>query len=331
MKMKALFLGLFFLFPVYSWTQPYEITEIDIFSLKKSIDAKDITVYGISIENSIQEVLDKFSKDESDLSLEEGGYFLRIEPGLTIRSADKKTIEDIMLFTEFKEKLIGKTADFFNSKTPEDLENYATNLLGKPDRRYFQSFDYMDIDGFFYFSGFVLMGFFSPSPDSNYGLHFHIATMDGLKAGLKIFAHDLAVLTEEIVSYDWEVLESLDKITIILEALHEDAIKIGLNRDRLMTVAELKLRREGIKIDENSSALYPCLHVSFNVVGKAFNIRLSLLEKIRIPRLDKTILGASWQRSIAGTHAGNSEYMVTALSDLLDEFLNDYYKANPKK
>lgn len=110
MKIKALFLGLFFLLPIFSWTQPYEITEVDIFSLKKPISAKDITVYGISIENSLQEVLDKFGKNISDLSSSEPEkyYFLKIAPGVSIRSTDKKTIDAIFLGPDFKDNLKGK-------------------------------------------------------------------------------------------------------------------------------------------------------------------------------------------------------------------------------
>ncbi len=328
MKIKALFLGLFFLLPILSWTQPYEITEVDIFSLKKPISAKDITVYGISIENSLQEVLDKFGKNVSDLSSSEPEkyYFLKIAQGVSIRSTDKKTIDAIFLGPDFQDNLKGKTADFFNLTKSEGLERYITNWLGKPDRRYFQSSKNYDMDIFYYFDGFVFSGMFFPFTGPYH--YIELVSNEGLRQKFKSPARDLDTLAGEFISIKSEVLKDLNEIPIVIEDPGGGGTKIGLTSNRMRTVTELKLRKEGIKIIEKSTCF---LYVNTMIAGNAFRVRLELKEKAKISRLDAFYAATTWQNEMVGTHGNNPEYIVSALGELLDEFLNDYYKANPKK
>ena len=328
MSTKALFLGLFFLFPILSWTQPYEITEVDIFSLKKPVTARDITVYGISIDNSLQEVLDKFGKNVSDLSSSEPEkyYFLKISNGVSIRSTDKKTIDAIFLGPDFKDNLKGKTADFFNLTKSEGLERYVTNWLGKPDRRYFQSSKKYDMDIFYYFDGFVFCGMFFPFTGPYH--YIELVSNEGLRQKFKSPARDLDTLAGEFISIKSEVLKDLNEIPIVIGDPGEGGTKIGLTSNRMRTVTELKLRKEGIKIIEKSTCF---LYVNTMIVGNAFRVKLELKEKAKISRLDAFYAATTWQNEMVGTHGNNPEYIVSALGELLDEFLNDYYKANPKK
>lgn len=161
MKTKIAFFSLVFLFlSLLIWAQPYEITEVDIFSLEKFLTSKSLTVYGISIENSIKEVLDKFGKTEADLEYKNKFYFLDIKSGLKIRSSDRKTIGSILLFKEFKENLKGKTAGFFDLTTAEEVKNYITECFGKPD--YSEPIRLMgqEFDSFYYLNGFVFIRMF---------------------------------------------------------------------------------------------------------------------------------------------------------------------------
>ena len=65
---------------------------------------------------------------------------------------------------------------------------------------------------------------------------------------------------------------------------------------------------------------------------RAFNVTLDIKEQVKLHR-DASIecTATTWSQSITGTHGSDPEYIVSALSMLLDDFLNDYYKANPKK
>lgn len=134
----------------------------------------------------------------------------------------------------------------------------------------------------------------------------------------------------------WVNLKNIgSKFTVVIEDLHEDAEKIGLIRNRLKTVAELRLRREGITIIDNlkSDLETPAVYINVNVVGKAFNVELAIDEWVHLKRIPvaQGCFAVVWDFSITGTHADDGEYIVSAINRLFDNFFNDYYKANPKK
>lgn len=135
---------------------------------------------------------------------------------------------------------------------------------------------------------------------------------------------------QEFITEEWRLLKGIDKLSIIIEYLDEDAIKIGLTEGRLRTVTELRLRKEGIKITEGSST--PWLYVNINVIRGAYNIDLKIFDSVIIPRLQNVSIYASiWSTGIVGTYSDHLEYIISSLSAGLDKFLNDWYKANPKK
>ena len=125
-----------------------------------------------------------------------------------------------------------------------------------------------------------------------------------------------------------------NKFEILIGNLNEDAKKIGLTEERLRTVTELRLRKEGMDIKNASTNLnMPYVCVTITVVGAAFGIDLRIKEVVEIQRKPLPVFctTSTWGASSIGTHIGDPEFIVSGLSQLLDEFLNDYYKANPKK
>ena len=150
---------------------------------------------------------------------------------------------------------------------------------------------------------------------------------------------------------DAKVLKGIDSVRIMIENLPESATKMGITYSRLRTIVELRLRREGITIitgrttktlEELGYEKYieeleklgntPWVYVDLSVVGMAFHIELVIHESV-ILRRDKSIgcIAITWNNSTTGTHANDPEFIVSCLGKLLDVFLNDYYKANPKK
>ena len=125
------------------------------------------------------------------------------------------------------------------------------------------------------------------------------------------------------------------KFEIIIEdfARKDDAKTIGLTKERLRTVAELRLRKEGITIVDEASREIPIVYVSVIVIGLACNVELRIYEWVGLQRLPspKWILAAIWEDAQIGTHGGDPEFIVSGLNKLFDTFFNDYYKANPKE
>jgi hypothetical protein len=75
----------------------------------------------------------------------------------------------------------------------------------------------------------------------------------------------------------------------------------------------------------------PYLDISVNVVNKAFSVEVSLRENVVLKR-DKSIScrAATWSNSVTGVHSDDPSYIVDGLQALLDSFVHDYYRANPK-
>ena len=134
---------------------------------------------------------------------------------------------------------------------------------------------------------------------------------------------------------NWQNLRNIgSKFEMIIEALDKDAEKIGLTENRLKTVVELRLRREGITIVDVSSDLeIPYVYINVNVVGNAYNVKLDINEWVDLERIpvSRGCTATVWEVFITGTHGGKSENIVDSLNILFDDFFNDYYKANPKK
>lgn len=144
------------------------------------------------------------------------------------------------------------------------------------------------------------------------------------------------ILCETSFLYEnYEMLENIgNKFRVTIEYLDEYAKKIGLTEERLKTVAELRLRKEGITIIDEYSREIPVVYVRVQMVGTACNIDLKIHEWIGLPRFYpswKWILVPIWSDSMLGSNIGNPETIVSSLNKLFDNFLNDYYKANPKE
>jgi len=135
-------------------------------------------------------------------------------------------------------------------------------------------------------------------------------------------------------------LKGLNESGIDIEIhLNEEAIKLGLTTNRIRNFTELRLRGEGIKIDLNAPTHFT-IHV--RVAGPAFSVSLSIEEFAFLFRESAEFLKSSafsltifkaitWHSESFGTHGDNTEPILSSLGGIINEFLNDYYKANQKR
>lgn len=127
-----------------------------------------------------------------------------------------------------------------------------------------------------------------------------------------------------------------NKFEVIIEdfAKKDDVKTIGLTKEKLRTVAELRLRKEGMTIVDKASLEIPIVYVNVIVIGQApaYHINLIICEWVELKRLPftKGVMAALWARGVRA-YGENSEEIVSNLNILFDEFFNDYYKANPKE
>jgi len=133
----------------------------------------------------------------------------------------------------------------------------------------------------------------------------------------------------------YEALRNIgNKFELLIEDFaRDDAEKISLTKERLRTVAELRLRKEGMLIVKEGLEI-PMIHVKATVVGLAYEVSLTIYEWAVLTRFItpfKWTIVATWWGSIVGNHGGDSDEIISRLNELFDTFFNDYYKANPKE
>ena len=124
-------------------------------------------------------------------------------------------------------------------------------------------------------------------------------------------------------------VENYSFVCIIIETLPEGATEVGLTKDRVLPRVELRLRQAGLHPGEQRSG--ECLYVSINVVGQAFSVHLAFLRWVSYvvgENRQLRVHAATWNTGGAGTHGRDSEYIVQGLDRHLDQFVNEYLKAN---
>lgn len=135
------------------------------------------------------------------------------------------------------------------------------------------------------------------------------------------------------LTYDYsKTLKGLTELRLYVGDLSEDAIKTGITKERIKTITELKLRREGITIAEEGDAL---LFIVVYVRDRVMLITLDIYDGIilyRDPSIEH-IAGIVWHSLRWGYEEPSisAKHIYSTLSEQLDEFLNDWYKVNPKK
>ncbi len=158
--MKKLVLGLLLLvlFGFVFAEEKYEITEVDIFSLKKHINSESITVRGVSVTNTLQEMMQILGKTDADLKKKGKHWWLNVEPGFKVRAVGRKKkkakVQAIVLLKEFKRNLHGKVAQFFDFEKISDMVLHLTGCLGKPDKMDELNYAGIELNGIIYWNGF---------------------------------------------------------------------------------------------------------------------------------------------------------------------------------
>ena len=136
---------------------------------------------------------------------------------------------------------------------------------------------------------------------------------------------------------DVRALKGIESICVFIEPLSNDALDLGLTEERIRIITELKLRKEGITITDEESKFDVLLGVVISVVGRkgsgnGIGVFLKIKEEVSLIRNPSIICYAyTWNVGFIKDNVNKPEHVFTQLSNVLDYFLNDYYKANPKK
>ena len=142
----------------------------------------------------------------------------------------------------------------------------------------------------------------------------------------------LAILTVAPAHGQAHFLRGLDSFKVWVASSGPEG---PISEASIKTQAELEFRKVGIKIDDSTPATF---EIAVTIVeidsvdALVYDLNVSLVQRAHLSR-DTSNVGwvRTWIRGFSG-FASNilaREAMKGAISDVLDQFLNDYLKANP--
>lgn len=114
---------------------------------------------------------------------------------------------------------------------------------------------------------------------------------------------------------------------VVLFDITEGAGDLKLTKERLQFAAESRLRSARLfKADDGG---LPFLTVSVEVVGGAFSTGLGYNKRLFDPASGSGGIAATWSIRMSGTYGRTgAEFIVSKLSELLDQFLVEYLRVN---
>ena len=133
------------------------------------------------------------------------------------------------------------------------------------------------------------------------------------------------VLAEDVTGRDrfrlWNDCRAMD---LIVEGLNQDAADIGLTRDAIETAVRSRLRAARLYDADAVAYLYVNVHVVRRAFGKTLNYRKYLFD----PASDESRFATTWDIGSTGTHGGDGSYILSGVSQHMDEFIDEYLRVN---
>lgn len=157
----------------------------------------------------------------------------------------------------------------------------------------------------------------------------------------------LIITTVAITAQDFRIntLKGISTVAVFVESLQTELTEAGLSADDIKTDVELKLRLAGIKVVPKDQIFdvpgAPLLHVALGarllkvkpIPVFVVATRVELMQGVRLDREPKTLtVAATWDVSGGNTFLQSDIRGVrNDIKDYVDEFINVYLAANPRK
>jgi len=134
-------------------------------------------------------------------------------------------------------------------------------------------------------------------------------------------------------------LRGLKGVMVIVERLHEDAARIGLDRETLDAIVRDRLQKAGIPLLSSEERLAderrPYLYVNCNVMNLqgagavAFSLDIEAHQRVRLAD-GEYAQGLTWAKSYLGVQSADraAQHIRHVVTGYLDEFIADYKTAH---
>lgn len=133
----------------------------------------------------------------------------------------------------------------------------------------------------------------------------------------------------------------IDSIEVVVEDLNDDVRISGLTVQSLQTRVELALRQNGIRVSSDESLTGAYIYINVNILpltrGRfvyTVNTQLNRLVIVPLSSSPKMVFASVWDKSGIGyapDQQRTRDGVYAQLQDQLNEFLNRYLTANPRR
>ncbi len=130
----------------------------------------------------------------------------------------------------------------------------------------------------------------------------------------------------ETTDYDrFRLFSNCTPMRLVVEDLPEDALEIGLTKNAIRATVESRLRSARLY---GEKALSPYIYINVTVVGRAFSLSLKYDKMVRDIYTNQLFAATTWDSGSAGTHGGNAGYILSWVSQHMDQFLVEFLRVN---
>lgn len=113
---------------------------------------------------------------------------------------------------------------------------------------------------------------------------------------------------------------------LLVEGLPPDALETGLSQESIQAAVESRMRSARIYTSDQSALAY--LYVNLNISNLAFNLRLEFKKWVYDFASDSELTASTWSAAATGMHGNDSSYLLSVLSQHMDQFLVEYLRVN---
>ena len=112
---------------------------------------------------------------------------------------------------------------------------------------------------------------------------------------------------------------------LAVEDLPKSATEIGLTKEAVTVAVRSRLRAARLYRADDG---VPFLPVTLNVVGSAFSISVEYLKWVKDRASGISSGATTWARGSTGTHGRDASYILSAVSQHVDAFIDEYLRVN---
>ena len=154
------------------------------------------------------------------------------------------------------------------------------------------------------------------------------ASLTPVALALFFFALEVAGQSTEDKFARFQLFANCQPMALVVEELSSDASDIGLTEESIQVAAESRLRSARLYNSSKRDPYLPYLYISVNVVGEAFSISLQYHKIVYDPLSDFNGFATTWKTSGTGTHGGGADFILSNVSQYMDEFLVEFLRVN---